>query len=80
MVLLFATSAVSGTPSANTRLRALELGPQTRVANTACVSPLLRLRRKTLGMYFTASSTSIRFTDSMMRAGVIVATFGRVVS
>src|SRR3954468_18053206 len=42
MVLLFAMSAESGTPSAKMRLRALELTPHTRVPNVACVSPLLR--------------------------------------
>src|SRR6478609_147413 len=48
MVLLFAMSAVSGTPSAKIRLRALELTPHTRVAIVAWVSPLLRFLRKTL--------------------------------
>jgi hypothetical protein len=68
-VLLLATSAVSGTPSAKIKLRALELMPHTRVAIVAWVSPLFRFLRKTLGRYFTASSTSTRFTVcSILRA------------
>jgi len=80
MVLLLAISAVSGTPSAKMRLRALELVPQTLVASVACVSPLLRFRRKTLGRYFTASSASTRFTVSSARCCVMLTVTGSVSS
>jgi hypothetical protein len=77
-VLLFATSAVSGTPSAKIRLRALEPTPHVRVAIVACVSPLLRFRRNTLGRYFTASSVSMRFTVSSTCFEVMLAMAGSV--
>ena len=78
IVLLFAMSAVSGTPSAKMRLRALELTPHVRVAIVACVSPLFRFLRNTLGRYFTASSVSMRFTVSSAFLDVMLAMAGRV--
>ena len=41
------------------KTRAEEAMPQVRVCRTACVSPLLRLRTKRLGIYLTASSVSM---------------------
>ena len=78
IVLLLAMSADSGTPSAKTRLRALDATPHTRVPITACVSPLLRFRMNTLGRYFTASGVSMRLIVSSTRLAVTLALTGIV--
>ena len=78
IVLLLAMRAERGTPSANTRLRALDATPHTRVPMTAWVSPLLRFRMNTLGRYFTASGVSMRLIVSSTRLAVMLALTGIV--
>src|SRR4051812_11979625 len=71
MLLLFAISGERSTPSAKTRLRALEPTPEVRVLIVAWVSPGWRFRTSTLGRYFTASSVLVTFTESRISLAVM---------